>query len=131
MRYSIAPRERRHAKGYGFLSFARNICTHAAKVPKNMSQKLVDTAKKSATDAIRTASKRAIQKTAEATGDLDGNKIADKITTKPSPKNVTSASKKSHNEEIQSNEVNNEIPKERYISPKERQKVIDKLRLIQ
>ena len=37
---------------------------------------------------------------------------------------ITSASKKSQNE------VNNEIPKERYISPKERQKIIDELRLI-
>ena len=100
-------------KGYGFLSFARNIGTHAAKVAKNMSdkysQKLVDTAKKSATDAIKPASKRAIQKTAEATGDLIGNKIAYKI---------TSASKKPHDEESSSAEVNNEIPKERYISPK-------------
>ena len=134
MRYSIEPRERRYVKGYGFLSFARNIGTQAAKVAKNMSnkysQKLVDAAKKSATDAIKTASKRAIQKTAEATGDLIGNKIADKITAKPSPKDVTSASKKSQNGEIQSNEVNNEIPKERYISPKERQKIIDELRLI-
>ena len=125
MRYSIEPRERRHVKGYGFLSFARNIGTHTAKVARNMSnkysQKLVDTAKKSATDAIKTASKRAIQKTAEATGDLVGNKITDKI---------TSASKKSRNEEIQSNEVNNKIPKERYISPKERQQIIDELRLI-
>ena len=81
MRYSIEPEERRHMKGYGFLSFARNVGTHAAKVVKNMSnkysKKLVDTAKKSATDAIKTASKRAIQKTAEATGDLIGNKIAD------------------------------------------------------
>ena len=42
-------------------------------------QKLLDTAKKSTTHAIKTASKRAIQKTAEATGDLIGNKIADKI----------------------------------------------------
>ena len=112
-----------------FLSFARNIGTHAAKAAKNMSnkysQKLVDTAKKSATDAIKTASKRAIQKTAAATGDLVGNKIADKI---------TSASKKSlkkpHDEESSSTEVNNEIQKERYISPKERQKIIDELRLI-
>ena len=65
MRYSIEPRERRYVKGYGFLSFARNIGTHEAKVAKNMSnkycQKLADTAKKSATDAIKTASKRAIQ----------------------------------------------------------------------
>ena len=96
MRYSIKPRERRHVKGYGFLSFARNIGTHVAKAAKNRSnkysQKIVDTAKKSATDAIKTTSKRAIQKTAEATGDVVGNKIAAKI---------TSASKKSHNEEIQ------------------------------
>ena len=134
MRYSFEPRERKYVKGYGFLSFARNIGTHAAKVSKNMSnkysQKLVDSARKSTTDAIKTPSKGAIQKTAEATGDLIGKKIADKITAKPSPKDVTSASKKSHNEEIQSNEVNNEIPKERYISPKEKQKIIDELRLI-
>ena len=56
MRYSIEPRERRFVKGYGFLSFARNIGAHATKVAKNMnnkySQKLVDTAKKSATDPI-------------------------------------------------------------------------------
>ena len=58
MRYSIEPREKRHVKGYGFLSFARNIGTHATKVVKNMnnkySQKLVDTAKNSSTDAIKT-----------------------------------------------------------------------------
>ena len=94
------------------------------------SQKIVDTAKKSAADAIKTPSKTAIQKTAEATGYLIGNKIADKITAKPSPKDVRSASKKSHNEEIQSKDVNNGIHKERYISQKERQKIIDELRLI-
>ena len=51
---------------------------------KNLSseygQKLLDSAKKSTTDAIKTAPKRAIQKTAEAADDLIGNKIADKIT---------------------------------------------------
>ena len=36
--------------------------------------------KLSTTDALKTASKRAIQKTVEATGDLIGNKIADSIT---------------------------------------------------
>ena len=35
--------------------------------------------KKATTDALKTSSKRAIQKTAEATGDVIGNKIADKI----------------------------------------------------
>ena len=126
MHYSIEPRERRHVKGYGFLCFARNIGTHANKVAKKMSnkygQKLVNTAKKSATDAIKIASKRAIQKAAEATGNLVGNEIADKIT--------STSTKKSHNEEIQSNGVNNEISKERYIFPKERQQIIDELRLI-
>ena len=43
-------------------------------------QKLLDSAKKSTTDAIKTTSKKATQKTAETTGDLIGNKIADKIT---------------------------------------------------
>ena len=51
---------------------------------KNLSnkygQKLLDSTKISATDAMKTASKRAIQKTAEETGYLIGNKIADKMT---------------------------------------------------
>ena len=36
--------------------------------------------KKSATDALKTSSKRVIQKAVEATGDLCVNKIANKIT---------------------------------------------------
>ena len=56
-----------------------NLCL--ARIMSNKyRKKLVDTAKKSGTNAIKTASKRAIQKTAEASGDLVGNKIADKIT---------------------------------------------------
>ena len=58
--------------------------THRTKVAKKLSntysQKFLDTAKKSTADAIKTASKRATQETAEATVDLIGNKIADKIT---------------------------------------------------
>ena len=61
MRYSIELRERRYVKRYGFLSFARNLGTHATKIAKNLnnkySQKLVDSAKKSATDALKIASK--------------------------------------------------------------------------
>ena len=44
------------------------------------SQKLLDSAKKSTTDVIKTASKRAVQKTAETTGNLIVSKTADKIT---------------------------------------------------
>ena len=72
MRYSIEPRERRYVKGYGFLSFARNY-------NNKYGQKLVDSAKHSATEAFKIAGKRAIQKIAEANGDLVGNKITDKI----------------------------------------------------
>ena len=84
MRDSIEHRERRYVKGYGFLSFARNLGTHGTKFSKNLNneygQKLADSAKRSATDALKIAGKRAIQKTAEASGDLAGNLIPDKIT---------------------------------------------------
>ena len=43
------------------------------------SQKVLDQAKKSATDALKTSSKRSIPKTGGATGDLIGNKIADVV----------------------------------------------------
>ena len=77
MCYSTEPRERRYVKGYGFLSFAKNS---GKNLSNKYGQKLVNSSKKSATDALKIASKRAIQKTAEATGDLVSNKIADKIT---------------------------------------------------
>ena len=84
MCYSMESRERRYVKGFGFLSFAKNMGTHATRVAKNLrnkyGQKLVDSAEKSATDALKTASKRAIQKTAEDSGDLIGNFIANRIT---------------------------------------------------
>ena len=119
MRYLIEPRDRRYVKGYGFLYFAKNI---GKNISSKYSQKLVDSAKKSLTDTIKTASKRAIQKAAEATGDLIGNKSAH---------NITIVSREFHSKELSSNESNNKIPKERYISPEERQQIIDELRLIQ
>ena len=84
MRYSIERRDRIYVKGYRFLPFAKSMGRNANKVAKSLSnkygQKLLDSAKKYTADAIKTASKKAIQKTAEATGDLIDNKIADKIT---------------------------------------------------
>ena len=49
-------------------------------VTNKYSQKLLDSAKKSTTDAIKTASKKAIQKCTEVAADLIGKKTADKIT---------------------------------------------------
>ena len=92
MRYSIEPKNRIYVKGYGFLSFAKNI---GKNLSNKYSQKLINAAKKSAIDAIKTSSKKVIQKTAEATGDLVGDKIADKITSRASLQDV-SVSKKSN-----------------------------------
>ena len=77
MRFSIEPRDRKYVKGYGFLFFAKNM---GKSVSNKYGQKRIDSTKQSTTDAIKTASKRVIQKTVEATGDLIGNKMADKIT---------------------------------------------------
>ena len=108
MHYSIESRERRFVKGYGLMSFARNF---SDKYSKSLMDKGIDLSKTFA----KTAGKKILKETAKATGDLIGNKTADKITT---------ASKKS-----QSDEIINGIPKERYISPKERQKITDELKI--
>ena len=90
---------------------------------KNLSskycQKLLDHAKQSATDEPKTAVKRAVKKTAEAIEDLNGSKITDKIIRIP-------------NTWPQNNSVTNEeeILRERYISPEKRQQIINDLRLI-
>ena len=113
MRYLIEPRDRIYVKGYGFLSFAKNM---GKSLSNKYGQKLLDSAKKSTTDAIKTASKRAIQKTAEETGDLIGNRIADKITSVSKK-----SSKKSHSEELHSqNNEELETPKQRHISPEKK-----------
>ena len=91
------------------MSFAKNMGKYLS---NKYGQKLLDSAKRSTTDAMKTSSKRAIRKTAEATGYLIGNKIADKI---------TSVSKNSLIELLET----------RYISPeKKRQQIIDELRLV-
>ena len=111
MRYSIEPRYRIYVKGYGFLSFAKKM----GKILSNKYGKnLLDSAKASTTDAIKIVSKRAIQKTAEATGDLIGNKVADKI---------TSVSKKKYNNDNNDDDdedVELTTHKKRYISPEKR-----------
>ena len=80
------------------------------------------------TDAFKSSSKRAIQRTTKGTSDLMWNKIADKVTkvwkTLPQINSETVAN------EAENIRFDREIPKERYIFPKKRQKIIDDLRLI-
>ena len=104
MRYSTEPRFRKYVKGFGFLSFAR-------KFGDKYGKELMDTATKTGIDAVKTASKRVVQKTAEATGGLIGNKIADKIT----------STGKSKNDDSKAEEI--------YIPPEKRQQIIDDLEL--
>ena len=85
MRYSVQPRDQIFVKGYGFLPFPKNMGKNIGKnISKNLSgkynQKFLDHGKQSATDVIEISSKRAIQKTAKATGDLIGNNTTDRIT---------------------------------------------------
>ena len=67
MRYSLEPKYRKYVQEYDFLSFAR-------KFGDKYDKKLMDTATKTGLDAGKTASKRVVQKTADAAGDLIGNK---------------------------------------------------------
>ena len=106
MRYSIEPKFRKYVKVDGFLSFAK-------KFGNKYGKKLMDSATKTGIDAAKTTSKRILQKTAEATADLIGNEIADKITLIGKPKEKE---KTKETEEI-------------YISPEKRQQIIDELRL--
>ena len=97
MHYSIEPRKRRYLKGYGFISITRNF-------NNKYSKSLTDISK----DFAKNAGKIRLQKGLEATRDLIGNKIADKVTAKP---------------------IKNDVINERYVSPKERQKIVAELRL--
>ena len=68
-----------------FLSFTKNISNNIGKniskiLSGKYSQNLLHHTRQSATDVFKTASKRAIQKSAETNGDLIGNEIADKFT---------------------------------------------------
>ena len=107
----------------GFYLFAKSM---GESLSNKYGQKLLDNVKKSTTDAIKTASKRAIQKTAEATGDLIGNKIDDKITSVSKKK----PTKELPNDETKEEDVEIATPKKRYISPEERKQIIEELRLV-
>ena len=97
MRYSLEPHYRRHVQGQGFISFARNIGNKYRKsiinsknankrfdVSKSMKnkygKKILDNSLSAGKDFAEISSKKVLTKSAEATGDLIGNKIADRIT---------------------------------------------------
>ena len=97
MRYSLEPHYRRYVQGQGFMSFARNIGNKYGKsiINSKNAKKIFDTSKSmknkygkkildnslsAGKDFAKIAGKKVLTKSAEATGDLIGNKIADRIT---------------------------------------------------
>ena len=74
--YSFQPRDGKFVKDNGFLSFVKNKGKNIGlNKNKDLSSKVFDHAKKSASDELKTTLNNAIQKTAEATADLIGNNI--------------------------------------------------------
>ena len=92
MRYSLELHHRRYVQGQGFMSFARNIGNKYGRkifdksldVGKSMEKKygkrILDNSLSAVKDFAKIAGKKLLTKSAEATGDLIGNKIADRIT---------------------------------------------------
>ena len=85
MTYRKDNKIRRYVKGYGFMSFAKNL---GSKYGKKILDKAISAfqskygkmLKKQGAEFGKIAGKRILTKSAEATGHLIGSKIADKIT---------------------------------------------------
>ena len=129
MRYSLEPHYRRYVQGQGFMSFARNIGNKDGKkvfgksldVCKTMKnkygKKILDNCLSADKDFAKIAGKKVLTKSAEATGDLIGNKIADRIT--------KSARKKAQKEDDRIMEETQEI----IIPPEKRDQIVKGLKL--
>ena len=121
MRHSLEPEYRKYVKGYGFLSFSRNFGDKYGKSiinSKNV-KKLMDGATNTSKDFAKIAGKKIIHKSAEATGDLVVNKIADKITSVGKPRS------KKEKDETNIMEETTKI----YIPPEKRKQIIKDLKL--
>ena len=91
MRYSLEPSYRRYAQGQGFMSFAKNIGNQYGRkifdksidvgksMKKKNGKKILHNSLSAGKGFAEIAGKKVLTKSAEATGDLIGNKIADRI----------------------------------------------------
>ena len=129
MRYSLEPRYRRYVQGQGFRSFARNIGNKCDKkifdksidigksMKKEYGKKILDNSLSAGKDFAKIAGKKVLTKSEEATGDLIGNKIADRIT------------KSSRNKEQKEDDRIIEETQELIIPPEKREQIINDLKL--
>ena len=129
MRYSLEPRYRRYVQGQGFMSFARNIGNKYGKklfgktidvgksIKKKYGKKILDNSVSAGKDFAKIAGKKVLTKSAETSGDLIGNKIADRI-----PKST-------RNKEQKEDDTIMEETQELIIPPEKREQIIRDLKL--
>ena len=129
MRYSLEPHYRRCVQGQGFMSFARSIGNKYGRnifdkrldfgksIKRKYGKKILDNSLSAGKDFAKIAGKKVANKSAEATGDLIGNKIADRIT--------KSARNKAQKEDDRIMEESQEI----IIPPEKREQIIRDLKL--
>ena len=129
MRYSLEPHYRRYAQGQGFKSFARNIGNKYGRkifdkkldvgksMKKKYGKKILDNSLSAGKDFTKIAGKKVLTKSAEATGDLIGNKITNRIT--------KSTRNKAQKEDDRIMEETQEI----IIPPEKREQIIKDLKL--
>ena len=129
MRYSLEPSYRKYVHGQGFTSFAKNMVSKYGKklfhksidVGKNMinkyGRKLLDKSVHVGKDFAKKAGKKVLDKSAEATGEMIGNKIADRIT------------RNSRNKTQKEDDRIMEGTQELIIPPEKRQQIIKDLKL--
>ena len=128
MRYSLEPSYRKYVHGHGFMYFAKNIgnkygrkildkSIDVSKSMKKYGKKILDNSLSPGKDFAKIAGKKVLTKSAEATGDMIENKIADKIT--------KSTRNKAQKEDDRIMEETQEI----LIPPEKREQIIRDLKL--
>ena len=129
MRYSLEPGSRRYVEGQGFITFAKNIGNKYGRktfdksidvgksMEKKYGKKILNNSLSAGKDIVKIAGKKVLIKSAEATGDLIGNKIADRIT--------KSTRNKAQKEDVRIMEETQEM----LIPPEKREQIIRDLKL--
>ena len=88
MRYSLEPSYRKYIQEQGFMSFAKNIRNKYGRkiidkridVSNKYGRKVLDKSMDASKDFAKVAGKKVLHKSAEARGEMIGNKVADRIT---------------------------------------------------
>ena len=130
MRYSLEPSYRKYVQGQGFMSFAKSIGNKYGRkifdkrykifgksMKKKYGKKILDNSISAGKDFAKLAGKKVLTKSAEATGDLIGNKIADRIT------------KSTRNKAQKEDDRIMEETQELIIPPEKREQIIKDLKL--